>query len=120
MDRSSGNASYTAPVDHYIAGVEQKNGKIEAVEFRSLPERQAIDSVVANSPNPPSGAAVLAALEKLETRITVLEATVAKMQTEYLKLDSSSNQIVYGPVRFTKKVQGSITNADLAVRAKWS
>lgn len=85
-----------------------------------MPAKQAIDSEVVNSSNPPSGAAVLAALGKLEARIAALEDAVAKIRTDYLKLDSSSKQIVYGPVRFARTIDGNITNANLATRAKWS
>lgn len=42
------------------------------------------------------------------------------IQTQYVKLNSSTKQIIQGPVKFTNTIEGNITNADVATKAKWS
>lgn len=37
VSKASASASFSAPVGKYVAGVVQRDGKIESVEYRSLP-----------------------------------------------------------------------------------
>lgn len=66
-------------------------------------------------------------VSKLEAEIEMLrerrESDMEWMRNElkkYVLLNSSATQTLTGPVKFVQTIDGNITNANLAVRAKWA
>ena len=103
---SDANAYFKAPAGKFITAIRQENGRIIAIETNDFNE-------------------MFAKLEaKINDLIARYEAEIASLQEtldrKYLKLNFTAAQTVTGPVSFNTKINGKITNSDLADRAKWS
>lgn len=61
-----------------------------------------------------------AEIEQLKKQHEADIATLRREMQQYVKLVSSTQQIVSGPIKFTNTIDGNITNANYATKANWS
>ena len=100
------NAYYKAPVGDFITSVRQVNGKLAGIETGNYDAKfAALEAKIA------------ALQQKYDADITALRQQI---DAQYVKLNTSANQTITGPVTFNTKINGKITSADVSDASKWA
>lgn len=100
------NAYYKAGTGDFITAVRQVNGKLTAIETGNY-----------NAKFNELEAKIAALQQKYDAAIAAL---TQQIDSNYVKLRSDNNQTITGPVTFSKKINGRITNADMSDVSKWA
>lgn len=100
------NAYYKAPAGDFITSVRQVNGKLAGIETGNYDAKfAALEAKIA------------ALQQKYDADITALRQQI---DAQYVKLNTSANQTITGPVTFNTKINGKITSADVSDASKWA
>ena len=100
------NAYYKAPAGDFITSVRQVNGKLAGIETGNYDAKfAALEAKIA------------ALQQKHDADIAALRQQI---DAQYVKLSTSANQTITGPVTFNTKINGKITSADVSDASKWA